>query len=80
MIRARCEPLRLIGGSEAVMRRIFNRCSIPVHSSKAIAVTRWEEAILEAVKLAPASVQEVIRGLQALRGIAHISAVTIALG
>ena len=30
-------------------------------------------------KLAPASMQEVIRGLQALRGIAHISAVTIAV-
>jgi len=41
-------------------------------------VKRLEEAILEVVKLAPASVQEVIRGLQALRGIAHISAVTIA--
>jgi transposase len=41
-------------------------------------VKRLEEAILEVVKLAPASAQEVIRGLQALRGIAHISAVTIA--
>ena len=31
------------------------------------------------VKVAPAPVQEVIRGLQALRGVAHISAVTIAV-
>ena len=30
------------------------------------------------VKLAPQAMQEVIRGLQALRGVAHISAVTIA--
>ena len=37
-----------------------------------------EEAILEVVKLAPQPMQEVIRGLQALRGVAHISAVTIA--
>jgi transposase len=41
-------------------------------------VKRLEEAILEVVKLAPQPMQEVIRGLQALRGIAHISAVTIA--
>lgn len=41
-------------------------------------VKRLEEAIREAVKLAPAAMQEVIRGLQALRGIAEISAVTIA--
>jgi transposase len=41
-------------------------------------VKRLEEAILEVVKLAPQSMQELIRGLQALRGIAHISAVTIA--
>jgi len=37
-----------------------------------------EEAILELVKQAPQAMQELIRGLQALRGIAHISAVTIA--
>ena len=37
-----------------------------------------EEAILEVVKLAPQPMQEVIRGLQALRGVAHISAVSIA--
>ncbi len=36
-----------------------------------------EEAIGEAVKLAPAAMQEVMRGLQALRGIAEISAVTV---
>jgi transposase len=36
-----------------------------------------EEAIREAVKLAPAGMQEVIHGLQALRGIAEISAVTV---
>jgi transposase len=41
-------------------------------------VKRLEEAILEVVKLAPQTMQEVIRGLQALRGVAHISAVTIA--
>jgi transposase len=41
-------------------------------------VKRLEEAILEVVKLAPLPMQEVIRGLQALRGVAHISAVTIA--
>jgi transposase len=41
-------------------------------------VKRLEEAILEVVKQAPQAMQEVIRGLQALRGIAHISAVTIA--
>lgn len=40
-------------------------------------VRRLEEAIGEAVKLAPAAMQEVIRGLQALRGVAEISAVTI---
>jgi transposase len=41
-------------------------------------VKRLEEAILEVVQLAPQAMQELIRGLQALRGIAHISAVTIA--
>src|SRR6516225_1224905 len=41
-------------------------------------VKRLEDAILEVVKQAPQAMQEVIRGLQALRGIAHISAVTIA--
>jgi len=41
-------------------------------------VKRLEGAIAEAVKLAPPQVQEVIRGLQSLRGIAGISAVTIA--
>src|SRR5215472_12189483 len=41
-------------------------------------VKRLEEAILELVKQAPQATQELIRGLQALRGIAHISAVTIA--
>jgi transposase len=41
-------------------------------------VKRLEEAILEVVNQAPQPIQEVIRGLQALRGIAHISAVTIA--
>jgi len=40
-------------------------------------VKRLEEAIREAVKLAPVAMQEVIRGLQALRGIAEISAVTV---
>jgi len=41
-------------------------------------VKRLEQAIAEAVKLASPEMQEVIRGLQALRGIAQISAVTIA--
>ena len=40
-------------------------------------VLRLEQAITEAVKLAPAEMQQVVRGLQALRGIAEISAVTI---
>jgi transposase len=40
-------------------------------------VKRLEEAITEAVKSAPPQVREVVRGLQALRGIAQISAVTI---
>jgi transposase len=41
-------------------------------------VKRLEESILEVVKQAPQAMQELIRGLQALRGVAHISAVTIA--
>ena len=41
-------------------------------------VLRLEQAIAEAVKLASPVLQEVITDLQALRGIAHISAVTIA--
>jgi len=40
-------------------------------------VKRLEEAIREAVKLAPVAMKEVIRGLQALRGVAEISAVTL---
>jgi transposase len=41
-------------------------------------VARLEKAIEEAVKLASPEIQEVVRDLQALRGIAQISAVTIA--
>ena len=41
-------------------------------------VVRLEQAIAEAVKLASPELQEVIKDLQALRGIAQISAVTIA--
>jgi transposase len=41
-------------------------------------VLRLEQAIAEAVKLASPALQEVITDLQALRGIAQISAVTIA--
>jgi transposase len=41
-------------------------------------VVRLEQAIVEAVKLASPEIQEVVKGLQALRGIAQISAVTIA--
>jgi transposase len=40
-------------------------------------VKRLEQAITEAVKLASPALQEVICGLQALRGVAQISAVTI---
>jgi transposase len=40
-------------------------------------VGRLEAAIREAVKLVPAAMREVIQALQALRGIAQISAVTI---
>lgn len=40
-------------------------------------VKRLEQAITDAIKLATPEMQEVIRGLQALRGIAEISAVTI---
>jgi len=43
-----------------------------------VRVKRLEEAIFEVVKQAPQAMQELIRGLQALRGVAHISAVTIA--
>jgi transposase len=41
-------------------------------------VVRLEKAIAEAVKLASPEIQEVVKDLQALRGIAQISAVTIA--
>lgn len=41
-------------------------------------VKRLEQAITEAVKLASPELREVIHGLQALRGVAQISAVTIA--
>jgi transposase len=41
-------------------------------------VVRLEKAITEAVKLASPEIQEVVKDLQALRGIAQISAVTIA--
>ena len=42
-------------------------------------VRRLEQVIVEVIKQAPQAMQEVIRGLQALRGVAHISAVTIAV-
>jgi transposase len=41
-------------------------------------VKRLEQAISEAIKQAPPEIQAVVQGLQALRGIAEISAVTIA--
>jgi transposase len=41
-------------------------------------VVRLEGAIVEAIQLASPQIQEVVKGLQALRGIAQISAVTIA--
>jgi transposase len=40
-------------------------------------IMRLESAITEAVKSAPPQMRAVIEGLQALRGIAHVSAVTI---
>jgi len=40
-------------------------------------VTRLEQAIEEAIQLAPQQMREVIEALQALRGIAKVSAVTI---
>ena len=40
-------------------------------------VTRLEQAIEEAVQLAPHKMREVIEALQALRGIAKVSAATI---
>lgn len=39
---------------------------------------RLEQAIVEAVQLASPPIREVVKGLQALRGIAQIPAVTIA--
>src|SRR6202453_2061106 len=42
-------------------------------------VKRLEQSIVEVIQLAPVPIQNVVRGLQALRGIAHISAVTIAV-
>jgi hypothetical protein len=42
-------------------------------------VTRLEKSIVEVIELAPAPMREVVRGLHALRGIAHISASTIAV-
>jgi transposase len=41
-------------------------------------VARLEQAIVEATKLASPQIQEVVKDLQALRGIAQLSAVTIA--
>jgi hypothetical protein len=41
-------------------------------------VTRLERAIAETIKLASPQIQEMVKGLQALRGITQISAVTIA--
>jgi transposase len=41
-------------------------------------VARLEQAIMEAVKLASPALEQVINDLQALRGTADISAVTIA--
>ncbi|MFY9935595.1 MAG: IS110 family transposase [Silvibacterium sp.] len=41
-------------------------------------VKRLEQVIVEVMKVAPPPMQALIRGLQALRGVAHISAITIA--
>ena len=41
-------------------------------------VKRLEQVIVEVMKVAPQPMQALIRGLQALRGVAHISAITIA--
>jgi hypothetical protein len=40
-------------------------------------VTRLAPAIVEAIKLASPQIREVVKGLQALRGIAQILAITI---
>jgi transposase len=41
-------------------------------------VTRLEQAIVETIKLASLQIQDVIKGLRALRGVAQILAITIA--
>src|SRR5258708_22533749 len=50
-----------------------------VHEVEHVAdrIQRLEQAIAEAIKLAPAQMQEVVQALQALRGIAQISAGSI---
>ena len=42
-------------------------------------VKRLERSIVEVIQVAPAPMTDVLRGLQAVRGIAHITAVTIAV-
>jgi transposase len=60
-------------------RRRNTRRWIPLHEVEHMAdrIRRLEQAIGEAVQLAPSEMQEVIQALQALWGIAQISAVTI---
>src|SRR5258707_8002263 len=65
-----------------ICRRIRSTASCPFASLRAVRTTslpaRASQAIAEVVKLASPALQEVINDLQALRGIADISAVTTA--
>jgi transposase len=71
------EWVQQIHYSQPAQEATFLDCLNEVHHM-AERVKRLEQAIVEVVKQAPASMQKVIQGLQALRGVAHISAVTIA--
>ena len=51
---------------------------LPPRSRTRRSIARLDGAIEEAVKLAPPQMRAVIEALQALRGIAHVSAVTVA--
>ena len=72
------EWIQQVHYAQPAQEATFLDCLNEVHHM-AERVKRLEQAILDVVKVAPAAVQEVIRGLQALRGVAHISAVTIAV-
>jgi len=72
------EWIQQIHYAQPAQEATFLDCLNEVHHM-AERVKRLEQAIVEVVKVAPVAVQEVIGGLQALRGVAHISAVTIAV-